>query len=308
MRNPCLAVALVLAVLAAGPAAAAGEAPDPAAFHETVISAYTFRRADLKGEGIAAQSAKLDAFWKAVTADKEHLLPLLRAELGRSDVPEFFHFDGAELLIAMSQTPEDMALGLRSVALVDPDNVMPGGYLIALNKYSARGLDTRPMAWHWLAWKEPEIPVSMAFHVFWPSPLEALVWSLYGTDEHAIAADLIQRLAAAKADGEISLLIEALWTTATPEGHAALDAYAADKTRKRKARDFAAKMLAHGPDAPDFGDTIPLVGGLRKDPKTEPELRAARLAVLHDPWRHGAFAEYHRLTDQLVAAAGLQRK
>lgn len=291
---------MVAASLLFAAPASAQEPADAAAFHDRVVAAYTFKRSDLKGEGIAAQSAKLDEFWKAVHADRDRQLPLLRAELARADVPEFFHFDGAELLIALSQADADLALGLRSVASVNPDNVMPGGYLVALNKYSARGLDTRPMAWRWLEWKEPEIPVSSTFHMFWPSPLEALVWSLYGIDEHLIAADLIPRLEAADGDREISLLIEALWTTATPEGHAALARYAADKRHKKKARNFARQMLGHGSEKGQSNATsAPLA--------SEAELRAARLEVLQNPWRHGAFAEYHRLTDQLVAVAGLAR-
>lgn len=290
---------LVAAALSASPAsaiAATEDLADPATFHARVLADYGFERKDLKDlEEIKAQSARLDGFWQAVAADRERLLPLLRAELARNDAPWFFRFDGAELLTTLSSSDEDWALALGSVRQVRPENVDGGGYLIALNRYSARGMDTRPMAWRWLEWKAPEVMVDRGLHVFWPSTLEALVWSLYGIDEHLVAADLIGRLEAAKSDTEIALLIQALWTTATPEGHAALESYAADKRHRKKARKFAADMLRHGPDTPPSAT------------RSEAELRAARLEILRDPWRHGAFAAYHRLTDELVVAAGLKR-
>ena len=293
-----LLTALFAAALLAASVPAVAQEPDladPAAFHARVVSDYGFRRADLTNGNIPAHSARLDAFWQAVAADRERLLPLLRAELARADAPEFFRFDGAELLLALSQSDEDWSLALASVGRVDPASVAGGGYLVALNRYSARGMDTRPMAWRWLAWEDREVRVELPFHVFAPTPLEALVWSLYGIDERTIAADIVPRLETARSDREIGLLIEALWTTATQEGHAALEAYAANKRHRKKARAFAAEMLRHGAETPP--------ANLR----SEAELRAARVEVLRNPWRHGAFAEYHRLTDELVIAAGLRR-
>lgn len=275
-------------------------AQDAEAFHAEVAKAYGFKRSSLKGAGLEAQSARLDAFWAWVAADKAARLPLLRAELQRPDTTEFFRFDGAELLTELSRTPEDLALGLQLLRTISPEGIQPSGWLVALNRYSAAGLDTRPQAWRWVQWEDATVPVDLNMGAFRPSPLEALVWSLFGMDERTVAADLIARLDRAKNDREIGLLAEALWMAATPEGHAALDRYAADRKHGKKARAYARDLLHHGPDA---------MTALSEDAaRPAAELRAARLAVLRDPWRRGAFAEYHRLTDLLVAAEGLVRK
>jgi hypothetical protein len=275
-------------------------AQDAAALHAEVGKAYGFKRSSLKGAGLEAQSARLDAFWAWVAADKATRLPLLRAELQRSDTTEFFRFDGAELLTELSRDPADLALGLQLLRTISPDAIQPSGWLVALNRYSAAGLDTRPLAWRWVEWEDATVPVDLNMGAFRPSPLEALVWSLFGMDERTVAADLISRLDRAKNDREIGLLAEALWMTVTAEGHAALERYAADGKRRKKARAYARDLLGHGPDA---------MTTLSEDAaRSAADLRAARLAVLRDPWRRGAFAEYHRLTDLLVAAEGLVRK
>lgn len=289
---------LVLCAALLLPAPALGQ--DAAAFHAEVEKAYAFKRSSLKGAGLEAQSARLDAFWAWVAADKAVRLPLLRAELQRPNASEFFRFDGAELLTELSRTPEDLALGLSLLRTISPDGIQPSGWLVALNRYTAAGLDTRPMAWRWVGWEDPTVPVDLNMGAFRPSPLEALVWSLFGLDERTVAADLIVRLDKAKKDREIGLLAEALWMTATPEGHAALERYAADGMRRKKARAYARDLLRHGPDA------MTVLSADAARPAAD--LRAARLTVLRDPWRRGAFAEYHRLTDLLVAAEGLVHK
>jgi hypothetical protein len=290
------AVALVLMAVAAPslagrPAAAPPPAASPAdAFHREIASVYGFDKKALKGDGIYAQSAKLDAFWKKVAADKGTYLPLLRAELVRTDNPAFFSFDGAELLRNLSDDRADGALALRSIERVDPATLNPGGYFQTLNWFTSHGYDTRKAALKWMDNPKQEIMVDTGLHILWYQPWQALIFSLFGMDEEKFVGDLVARLDAEKNDFAIEGLINAIWATATPAGRAALQAYADRTDRPKPARDYARASLIHKGDGPPSG-------------QSEAALRKARRDVIASPFGHNRPEEFHRITDELVKIA-----
>jgi hypothetical protein len=169
--------------------------------------------------------------------------------------------------------------------------VNPEGYLYALSWFVNHGYDTRRAALRWLDKPSDQIIVQPFPHVFYYQPLEALVFSLFGMDEKIFVGDLVARLQAARDDHEISALIQAIWATATPEGRAALAAYAADPRKGKKARKYAGMMLEHKGEGP-----IPT--------ESEAELRRQRREVIANPFQHGSFERFHAITDQLVRIAG----
>ncbi|HEX8653638.1 MAG TPA: hypothetical protein VF693_00235 [Allosphingosinicella sp.] len=298
--------AAALAALLAGPAAAQpadGPAPAAAASPVAAAAAAAAFRADIarlyavdaqarqsRGgrEGI---SGELDAFWERVKADRPTYLPLLRAELARAGNPAFFYFDGAELLRSASELREDRALALAATARADLTSIDPAGYLAAIVWYANNGFDTRAAALRFLELpRNTEIIVQPFPHVFTYSRLEAMVFTLFPMDEARFVGDLIARVQTASDDMHIFYLLHCIWASATPEGRAALAAYAEDSGKPEAARRYAREMLAHRGDGPMPSESAD-------------ELRRQRRAILVDPFQHGSFERFHAITDQLVRIA-----
>lgn len=298
--------AAALAALLAGPAmaqpadGAAPAAPAPqeaaspvaAAFRAEVARLYAVDEQAMQGrggrEGIAAE---LDAFWERVKADRPTYLPLLRAELARPGNPAFFYFDGAELLRSASELREDRALALAATARADLGRIDPAGYLAAIVWYANNGFDTRAAALRFLELpRDTEIIVQPFPHVFTYTRLEAMVFTLFPMDEARFVGDLIARVQTARDDMHIFYLLHCIWATATPEGRAALAAYAEDPGKPDAARRYAREMLGHHGDGPMPAESAD-------------ELRRQRRAILADPFQHDSFERFHAITDQLVRIA-----
>jgi hypothetical protein len=231
------------------PAAPQADAAAAAAFHAEIARLYRVEGGALQQRGgVEAVSGTLDGFWNRVKADRAAYLPLLRAELVRTDNPAFFYFDGAQLLREASDSRSDGELALGVIERADLAYVDPSGYLIALNWYVNHGYDTRRAALRLLDQPRQEIEVALMPHMFHYTTLEATIFSLFGMDEHRFVGDLIARAQTAHDDFEIMVLLHCIWATATPEGRAALAAYADDSSKTEPARRYAREMLTHRSD------------------------------------------------------------
>lgn len=279
-------------------AASAQPAPAPASpaeetFRAEIARLYTIDRSRISSEsGMESVSAELDVFWNRVKGDRATYLPMLRAELVREGNPPFFYFDGAQLLRDASDLREDRELALASIERADLSMVNPEGYLFALSWFVNNGFDTRRAALRFLEMPRDTQIIAMPFpHVFYYSRLEALVFSLFGMDEERFVADLVERVQNERDDMRITYLLHCIWATATPQGRAALRAYAEDSRQPEPARRYAREMLSHQGDGP-----MPT--------QSADELRRQRRAVIANPFQHGSFERFHAITDQLVRIAG----
>jgi hypothetical protein len=241
------------------------------------------RRADMQ-----SVSNSLDAFWNRVKADRAIYLPLLRAELVRPGNPPFFYFDGAELLRDASDSRADGELALSVTERVDLSQIELSGYLMALSWYANHGYDTRRGALRWLDLpRDTQIIVQPLPHTFYYSTFQALIFSLFPMDESRFVGDLIARLQATRDDLQITYLLIAIWSTATPQGRAAIAAFAEDPARPEAGRHFAREMLAYRGDGP-------------APTRSEAELRQLRRDIVAHPFVHDSFDHFHDVTNQLV--------
>jgi len=258
----------------------------PEAFHAEVVRIYSMSHEALQDRnGLPGQSHVLDTFWNLVRADRPTYLPMLRAELSRTDNPEAFYFDGAELLRDVSQDRSDLQFALGIIE--SRPRFQAGNYLIAVSWYANHGFDTRRAAFRFLERADDPIYVSTSFHFFEYRVVEAMIFSLFPMEEQNFVGDLIARLPTAHTDMQLYALLHCIWATATPEGRAALAAYADDRSNRSAARTYAREMLSHEIDGP-----LPKA--------SEAELRAARREVLRLPFQHESFERFHAITDQLV--------
>lgn len=262
------------------------------AFHAEVVRLYSMSTEQLQNaDGLSGQSSLLDGFWTMVRTDRAAYVPMLRAELARTDNPQLFYFDGAELLRAVSEERADRELALATITRIGPGRTDPGLYLMALNWYANHGFDVRPAAMQFLDLPPNTTIIVQPFpHIFYYERTEAMIFSLFPMDEHLFVGDLIARLQTERNDLAISALIQCIWSTATAQGRAALTAYAADSRQPSRARRYAREMLAHRGD-----------GGPPRE--SEAELRSARRAELANAFSHGSIERWHAITDELVKIA-----
>jgi hypothetical protein len=266
--------------------------PEAAAFHADIGRIYPNDRAEIERRGgVVRVAAEIDGIWKRVEADPAAYLPLLRAELARGDNPAFFYMDGAHLLRRISRERADGELALATLARIPWPVLNRADYLADLIAFANDGYDTGEAALRWLALPADEPVIVQPFpHVFSYDGIEAMVFSLFPMEEQRFVGRLIARLGTAEADHEVSRLLHCIWATVTPEGRAALRAFAADERRPAEARRYVREMLVHRGDGP-----MPTM--------SEAELRQARRAALANPFSHGSFERFHALTDQLVMIA-----
>lgn len=276
-------------------AAPANPAMSQAEFHDLVVGAYWI---DPKKQNdrayLEAGSERLDGFWRRVLADKQGYAPLLAAELQRDGLPPNFYFD-APLLLVLAEKSEPMGqIAAAALLKVNFEKVglNPGNYLLTANTLMGMGIDTTDVALHMLDSRAEEVIVSNSYHIFYYSKAEALVWMLFGMDEGWFVPKLAQRLQSETDDQNLAAIIHALWESVTPEGWAALRAYAEGPCKNKDACAYAREMLGHKGDAP------PAEGLAAKD------LRAKRRTIALNPFRHESYIAFHKLSDDLAAIAG----
>jgi hypothetical protein len=276
-------------------AAPAKAAMSQAEFHDLVYKTYWL---DPKKQKDAAYlkggTQRMDDFWDRATANKAVYAPLLAAELQRADQPPNFYLDAPLLLhlidpsVAMGQIG---AAGLLKVDFIQI-SLNPGNYVLTTNLLMSDGVDTTDAALHLLDHKSHEFGVNAGPHYFEYEKVEALVWMLFGMEEQKFVPKLAARLQAETDNYNLGAIIHALWESVTPEGWAALRAYAKGPCKNKDACAYAREMLSH------TGDEPPAKGLVAED------LRAQRRKIAMNPFRHDSYIAFHKLSDDLAAIAG----
>lgn len=289
-----LAPFVVLASLAAAPMAIAQQTAQtaitgiPADIRAEIAAVFPDDVLAIPRDGYDAMYARTEAFFAPFDAAGEAGHAQIRAAIVEDGHPNFFYYRAAGFLFDPDRpNSPDAIAALAGLERVSPRTVNNAWYMMTGNMMAVAGLDTHKLALNWLDVPETEITLDLGLHIFYYSALEAMVFSSYYGNEAAIVPDLAKRLDTATSDAEISLLLEALWNTMTPEGRAALRAYAADETRLQVARDYAQQLLDHKGDGPPSGQTME-------------ELQAQRQAIIRNPWRHDSFHEYHVILDEMA--------
>jgi len=189
------------AVAPGAPVATATPAPvDAQSFHADIARLYPNQREEIERRGGAERVAReIDAIWTRARSDPAAYLPLLRAELGRTDNPAFFYMDAANLLRSLSRDRADGELALATLTRVPWPLVDRVGYLVAINDYARDGYDTSAAALRWLDFPaDEEVMVQPPLHIFYYGGIEAMVFSLFPMEEERFVGALIARLATAR--------------------------------------------------------------------------------------------------------------
>jgi hypothetical protein len=219
---------------------ASGQPPD---LRELVATIYDFKPRDLDQAGLAAKSAELDRFWHEVKARGSAGKEQLRAELRRADVPPFFSYDGAKLLLSLSQTPEDQKLALSAIARAEVQDLQPGDYFFTVHSLAGPGRDTTAAAFRILT--EPDFKVVVPQHALTLDQTSCLMYLLLPGDESTYVPATIRRLADETNAAAQTSLLYVLAYAVTGEADDAIRQFATDDAKLAASRAVAAKLMEH---------------------------------------------------------------
>lgn len=276
--------AIAILLFNSGPEAA--EPISAATFHSKVVSIYSFEPHTLGKENVSAKSAELDEFWSFVKTNVREALPLLRSELSNPSNSGFFFYDGAKLLLSLSQDNADRALALRSLPKADLRGVEHTDYLTTVHWFARNGFDTREAALRILAF--PDFSAFIPQHSLTLAQNYSLIYMLFPMQETSFVRDLAERL-----EGEVdpqsqkSLLL-ALWYTITPAGDAAIKAFTERPGASVENLQYARELLSRR-------------AGLTASSSSASSLREERTRLMQRPISDEALLEFDELTRKLLA-------
>jgi hypothetical protein len=235
-----LVIIFIIALLAA--IAQAQEKKNPSAsFHDRVVATYNFLPRNLDEKAIDVKSKVLDAFWKDVKAQGPQGLKDLRAELGRSDAPVFFNYDGAKLLLSLSKSPEDRRIALVAINRADLRDIQREDYFYTIHSFAVEGLDTSEAAWKILG--EEKFQVFVPQHVLTLGQDYCLVYLLLPTEESFYLEKAEHRLFEEKNVTAQKSLLTLLGYSVTKKGDEAIRRFAADLTKPEESRSHAQHIM-----------------------------------------------------------------
>ena len=286
------ASAIALAWLSILPArTSADQTQTPADFHAEVMHTYDFAPHTLTKEQRNAKNDAMDAFWGNAKANHDTYVAGLRRELTNFDNPPFFLFDGSELLLSLSSTPDDQKIVLAAMPHTDLRDVDPTPYLILVHHLAGQDDDTTAAAFH--VFTDPAFKAYIVQHALTLRQDYSLVFMLYPTDQKFWLDAAIARLDTEKDETALKSLLLVVWYAQTDESDAAVKKFAADASKPQASRTAAQKFL-------DLGNTVPAAKSADTSPAALDALRARRrerMEALSDE----ALDDFEDYTRQIVA-------
>jgi hypothetical protein len=216
-------------------------AADPATFHEHVTALYSFSPHALDQAGIDAKSKDLDAFWSSVKASGPSGIGNLRSELARSDASPFLSYDGAKLLLSLSNAKEDRALVLTSILRADLRDVDSTDYFLTVHEFAVEGLDTSEAAFKILS--DPKFEAFIPQHSLTLDQEVCLTYLLLPTKEEFYLEKAEKLLFTEKDVTAQKSLLSLIADTATKFGDEVLARFADSSDQAEASRKYAREIL-----------------------------------------------------------------
>ncbi|MBL4899178.1 MAG: hypothetical protein JKX76_05945 [Colwellia sp.] len=192
-------------------------------FKSYVSKTYDFSPYALSKTEIEKKSKILDAFWSDAKNRKSETLPVLRKELEGNYHKPFFYYNGASLLLSLSESVADKELFLRSIVKADLKDLQHTDYLYQVQKLAVEGYDTSAAAFHILNY--PNFKTFIPQHVLTLGQDFSLIYMLFPTDESFYLEKLISRLQVETNEVAIKSLLLCIWYTVTENGNLAIASF-----------------------------------------------------------------------------------
>jgi hypothetical protein len=235
---------LVILLLVIGATVAQGTVPglSEVSFHERVLAVYGFLPRNLDKSALEVKSKELDTFWEEVKRRGPAGLADLRKELARNDLPVFFNYDGAKLLLSLSKSRQDRALALAAISRTELRDIQWTDYFYTVHSLAVDGLDSSDAALKILG--EDKYQVIVPQHALTLDQEMCLLYLLMPTNELFYLEKVERRLFEEKRVRAEKSLLTLLGYSVTLRGDAAIARFASDPKQPDEARNHAAKIIS----------------------------------------------------------------
>jgi len=216
----------IIMVICSTSAYAADPSLNQVPFHNRVIAIYSFLPRNLDKLAQEAKSKEMDVFWEEVKRSGSSGLADLRKELSRPDLPVFFNYDGAKLLLSLSKSRDDRGLALAAISRSDLQNIQWNDYFFTVHLLAMDGLDSSDAALNILT--EDKYQVVVPQHALTLNQEMCLLYLLMPTNETFYLEKVEKRLFEVKSVTAQKSLLTLLGYSVTLQGDAAIERFASD--------------------------------------------------------------------------------
>jgi hypothetical protein len=189
-------------------------------FQQTIKNTYNFKPSLMNAAQVAAQSAKLDAFWNQVRQSRATVLPCLRKSLTEDNSDSFFVIDGSMLLVDIDPSRASKALQVRKFIQGNLDDTDLEYWVATMARRGVEGFDTSEAGAKWISYPKAKYELSM--HGAYP--VDAFIGAvfIFGSMEENLATPVLARIANDPQNPHRTDALTIMMSQATPESFRAL--------------------------------------------------------------------------------------
>lgn len=243
------------------------------AIHNEVRLIYDFHPHLLTQQQIQSKSGALDQFWAKAKSQQSTYVPALQRELGDFTNPPFFLYDGAKLLLSLSDSPVNRKAAIAAFAHCDLVDLQETDYFYEVHRLAALNEDTTPAAFHILA--DLKFSAFIPQHVLTLGQDYALIYMLLPADPGYWLQPAIARLAIEVDPIAQKSLLLLLWYAQTDAADRAIRDFAANAAKPTDSRMYAEQLIGRKGEPGALGRAEALL-------TTEASIRARRRERLKD--------------------------
>jgi len=192
---------------------------------------------------------KLDGLWKKVKSDTTRYLPLLRNDLNATGHNPYFYYDGAALLLSLSNSNNDKTIAADAISKCNLIDIDPKEYVTTLNRLSNDGINVTKAAVNIL------IDTSFSFflpqHVMYFRQGDCLTYMLLPQKKEMYEDTLISIFNTVNINSQKSILYT-FWFTYSCKGDSLINAAINNKTLNKEVSNYAKEIMK----SPDLSNEI----------------------------------------------------
>lgn len=226
-------------------------------FSKKVDEIYSFKPSKLTKKEQEKKIPALDKLWNDVKKDTLNLLPLLRKELKTDGHNSFFYYDGASLLLSLTDNKSDKELAVEAMSKTDIADIDRKIYVKTLNRLANEGIVVTKAAIKILA--DENYSFFVVQHVLTFNQGYCLTYMLVPQTDKSYVDTLVSIFSSLKPKSQIAV-ITTLWFEYSCKGDSLLRAIQTDKNFDKEVREYATKILGYSTLTKDQEEFIKVIG------------------------------------------------
>lgn len=232
---------------------------------DEVDNLYNFKPSKLTKKEQETKVPALDNFWNKIKNDTTTFLPLLRNELNAIGHNPYFYYDGASLLLSLTNTKEDKTIVSNAISKCDISDISRKIYVKTLNSLANDGINVTNAAIKIL--EDENYSFFIAEHVLTFNQGYCLTYMLVPQKDKSYIDTLVSIFKDLKPTSQISV-ITTLWFEYSCKGDSLLKVITTDKRLEKSVREYAKQILSYNlsKDQQDYLKTLekPQIESIRK--------------------------------------------